>query len=264
MPRYRSFSQWSQYNRCPHAYYLSRIQRVWRKPAAWSPMGTAVHEAVELWERSDRIMTVEQAQAAFRESYRKEIDQLLTVTPNTKYWFASGPYDAEVDIPRRMEIGQQHVANYIGWYLKHPSEVPWTLRDGRLALELPFTVQLGTVEVRGLIDWIGRLAGKLQPRDNKTGRKPGQVEQLKLYGVAIEDHEEFHGEPIEVEAGDFFMTKSGKPTFSYDLTEVSRDELVVEYEHVDALIQAGDFPPKPDPDVCWSCEVRDSCKYRAC
>jgi putative RecB family exonuclease len=230
-------------------------------------MGTAVHEALEKWERSDRNLPVEGAQSYFRQAYTREVNALLEVTPNTRYWFGSGPYEAEEDIPRRKALGIEHVAKAIAWYDKHPTQKPWKHPDGRMGVELPFKIQLGTVPVRGYIDWLGQLgpACVLGPRDNKTGRNPGKVLQLKIYDIALDDHFAWRKEPRPAGAGkgDFFMTKTGKPTVYQDLTQITRDEVVTRFETVDAQIQSGAFPAKPDEDTCRFCSVRSSCSFRA-
>lgn len=260
----RSFSQWGQHGRCPHAYYLDRIEKVWRKPAAWSPQGTAVHAGLEAWERSGRTLTLEQVSDVGLSSYTSEINKLLEETPNLRFWFSSGSYTADLDIPRRRAMVPEHLARALGWYEKHPDQTPWTTLDGDPAIELPFSIQLNGITVRGYIDWVGWLdRGILGPRDNKTGRKPGQVMQLKIYGIAIEDHFKFHGAPQSVSSGDFLMTRTGKPTYLQDLTQITRDEVGQEFEKLEADINSGKFPPKPSAEVCWSCDVRHSCKYRA-
>lgn len=260
--KYRSYSQYSQFTRCAYSYYLARIERVKQRPAAWLPMGTAAHEVAEEYELSDRTMTVAQAQALYREVYARDTDKLLLETPNTSDWFASGPYRGDVDIERRWRLGQEHVERYIRWYEAHPDEKPWVLKDGRLAVELAFKIDLGGVQVRGFIDWVGWVNGKLVVRDNKTGNTPGTDDQLKLYGIAVEDYLSWIGEPAQVEQGDFFMTRTGKPTVPYDLTKVTRDEMAGEFVRVDAAIKAGDFPPSPTVDKCRFCSVSSGCEYR--
>src|SRR5690606_33562329 len=94
--------------------------------AAWLPMGSAVHAAVEAWEKSGRALTVEEAQAVFREEYAKEVSKYTETTPNFDYWFASGPYRAPEDLPRRFDLGHEHVERYIEWALSHPNEKVWT------------------------------------------------------------------------------------------------------------------------------------------
>jgi len=259
----RSWSQKEQYDQCPHQYYLARIEKVWQRPAAWSAMGTAVHAAGEEYERSERNLPKEGAVSKFSEVYRAEIDKQLAETPNMKFWESSGPYDGEADIPRRYGIGIEHVHRYIEWYEKHPSQRPWRTPEGQLAIELPFILDLGGVRVKGVIDYLGTLGlGELiGPRDTKTGANPGKLLQLKIYGVAVDDYFEWAKVEKTATKGDFFMTKTGKPTIPQDLTQVSRDELVVMFQKLDEKINAGDFPPKPGA-ACARCSVRNSCKYR--
>lgn len=262
--RARSWSQKEQYDTCPYQFYLARIEKRWERPAAWTAMGTAVHAAGEAYELSERNLPLEGAQSKFREVYAEEINKLLDETPNLKYWESSGPYDGEQDIPRRWKIGQEHVARYIEWYEKHPSQRPWRTPEGKLAVEIPFTIWLGSVKVRGVIDYLGSLAldpEEIAPRDTKSGANPGKLLQLKIYGIAVEDYFKWLGQPREVTRADFFMTKTGKPTVFQNLKQVSRDELVVMFEELDAKVNAGDFPPKPGP-ACARCGVRTFCKYR--
>lgn len=232
-------------------------------------MGTAVHAALEAWERAGRLCEPDEVRDVFRTVYREEIDELLEETPNTRYWESSGPYDGAEDIPRRMAVGLEHVDRALAWYEKHPEQQPLVLPDGKLGIELDFWANLGGVWVRGVIDYLGIIqtyADKpalIGPRDNKTGAKPGQVMQLKIYGIVLEDHYDSIGTPTPIPSGDFFMTKSGKPTVLQNLAQITRDEVVVKFQELDANVQAGDFPAKPSEDVCRRCSVRDGCPVRA-
>lgn len=264
MPDYRSFSQWSDMNQCPYSYYLKRVEKKAQIQAAWTAQGTAIHEAMEYWERSDRLSPVENIELVFLEAYDREIEEAKDKEPNLSRWFASGPYTAEDDIPRRRELGVAQVSKSIVWYDKHPGEQPWVHPDGRLGIELPFVLQLGSVAVRGYVDWYGNLGHTvLGPRDLKSGRRPGKHMQLKIYDLAMDDHFEFRGEERPGGgSGDFFMTRLGKPTVAQDLTQVSRDEIVLEFETIDQDIKAGDFPANPSEDGCKFCPVRRACKFR--
>lgn len=269
MAKPRSYSQLGSYDRCPYAYYLSRVEKVWQRPAAWLPMGKAVHSAAEAWELSGRMMTLEEAQQVFREAYKAETDRLLSDTPNAKYWFASGPYRGTEDIIRRFKLGLEHVGRYIAWYQKHPEQVPLRWFDAeqdreRMGVEMPFLVDIGGVQVRGFIDWIGwdDFGGgqaKLIVRDNKTGRLPGGPDQLATYAIAVDD--QFPDFP-KVETGDFFMTRTGKPTVPYALTQAVKTQLAEDFATMDAEVKAGNFPPKPEASKCMFCDVSNSCKYR--
>lgn len=273
MVDYRSWSQLEQYTPelggCPYRYYLARIERVWKKPAAWLPMGTAVHYAAEQWEKSDRKMAPVVARALFKEKYAEATNQLLEETPNTRYWQRSGRYGGDEDIPRRYKIGLEHVDRYLSWYKKHPEEVIWITADGQPAIELEFNLDLGGVEVRGVLDQAVVVQGEAQDvrpnmresnviaRDIKTGNKPGKVEQLSLAGMAITQADP----SSQATHGDFLMTKSGYPTYPYELQNV--DVLTEQFVTLEANIQAGNFPAVPGDEKCARCDVAESCRYKA-
>lgn len=259
----RSYSQLAAYDRCPYMYYLERVEMAWQRPAAWLPMGTAVHSAAEAWERSGRTMTLEQAQAVFRDQYQVSTDELLEDTPNAAAWFRSGPYKGPEDIARRFKLGQEHVARYIAWYNKHPEEVPVTItsgnHEGLLLIEMPFEIEIGGVPVRGFIDsviWDGR--DKIVVRDNKTGSLPGGPDQLATYALAVESRFPW----AHVDSGDFFMTRTGKPTIPYQLTRVVKEQLAEDFASLDANVKAGNFPAKPEASKCMFCSVSSSCKFK--
>lgn len=260
MVDYRSWSQLEQYTACPYRYYLARIERVWKKPAAWLQMGGAVHRAAEEWEKSGRNLPPDEVRKVFRDEYKASIDETLSETPNTRYWQSSGRYGGDLDIPRRFKVGLEHVDRYLAWYEKHPEERIWTTPDGTPAIELPFDFELGGVRVIGMLDQAivkGEGSTVVLARDIKTGNSPGKVEQLSLAGVAIElaDPDALVGK------GDFMMTKTGYPTFPYDLIDV--DVLTDKFVHLDLSIRAGDFPAKPEDAKCDRCDVANSCKFKA-
>lgn len=249
---WRSPSQQNEYNRCPYSYYLARRLKVWKRPAAWLAHGTAVHSALEAWERSNRVMTLEDVQAVFCDEYTTMINEELQNTPNPKSWFSSGPYGGLADIPRRFEVGQEHVAKVLAYYDKHPDEWPDTL-NGELAVELHMDTYFGDVRVVGYIDWVRD--GK--PYDYKTGTLPGGDEQLATYAGYLKQSLD-----IPFSEGFFFMARNGKPTRPYDLTGWSIERLADVYGELDENIKAERFDPKPDADVCYRCPVASSCEFK--
>lgn len=263
----RSYSQLSSYDRCPYMYYLERVEKVWQKPAAWLPMGTAVHEAVEMWELSGRTMVLDAVIAVFEIAYQREVNRYLAETPNPRFWFASGPYKGQDDIPRRFKLGREHVARYIAWYEAHPDQKPIEYVEGgetKIGVELPFTVSIGGVQVRGFIDWVGYKdhGRKLIVRDNKTGNTPGGPDQLATYALAVEARWALPDVGVHVEEGDFFMTRTGKPTVPYMLTRAVKVQLGEDFASMDENVKAGNFPAKPEASKCMFCSVNGSCKYR--
>ena len=262
--KHRSVSQINQYERCPYSYKLARIDKVPQRPAAWLGQGSAVHEAAEAWERSGRTMSLDEAQDVFRESYQKHINEACDLTPNWEYWFASGPYGGEADIERRYLIGLEQVEKYVRWYETHPEEVIWIAPDGTPGIELGFDIDLDGVLVRGYIDAViqnyrttNNGPATIIVRDNKTGNNPGDDFQLGVYGVALA--EQFGIEPPQL--GDYWMGRTGKPTYPFQIGDWTRERVSARFAELEANIQAGLFPPLPDPKKCNFCDVSASCKY---
>ena len=266
-PKPRSVSQLKQFEKCPYAYKLARIYKVWRRPAAWLPQGSAVHEALEAWERSNREMTLEEAQDVFRESYRKYTNSQCKTTPNWDWWFKSGPYDGFRDTERRYEIGLEQVEKLINWALDHPDERVWIAPDGKPAIELSFSITLGGITVRGFIDLVVEVYNpktgewELRVRDYKTGNDPGDDFQLGVYALAVALK---YGIPAP-KTGDYFMAgkkgKPGKPTYPYDLTEWDEEAVTAAFLELEEKLKAGEFPADPEPDKCNFCDVNTSCEF---
>ena len=275
--QHRSVSQLKLYERCPYAYKLSRVDKVWQRPAAWLAQGSAVHEAAEAYERSGRTLTLEETQDVFRESYVKHINEACETTPDFSQWFASGPYGGELDTERRYGIGLEQTAKYLSWYDAHPEEVIWVAPDGTPGIELGFDIDLDGVLVRGFIDAIientsdevlsydglgvhlgnPRSQPKLIVRDNKTGNHPGDDFQLAVYAVALQ---EMYG-TFGPYWGDYWMGRSGKPTLLFDLRDWTRERVAEKFRELEDNIAAGRFDPDPEPSKCRFCDVSASCDY---
>lgn len=256
---HRSVSQYNTYNQCPMRYKLEKLDKVWQRPAAWLSQGTAVHAAYEAWERSGRTMSLEEMQQVFVDSYIESVGEQAEGTPNTEYWFASGPYKGPVDIERRFNIGLEQCEKLIAWYEAHPDEKIWVTPDGTPAIELPFEVTLNGVLVKGFIDAIMVMPdGRLVVRDLKTGNLPGDTFQLATYAAAMWS---MYG--VVITQGDYLMGKTGKPTLVYDLTETSPDEVGEKFKTMDESVKAGIFPASSDPKICTMCSVKTSCEFAA-
>lgn len=252
---YRSVSQAKQFlpelGGCKYQYFLQRRERVWQRPAAWFPQGTALHEAIEKYWKSEQTMTPADVHDAFEEAYNREVTRLSQDTPNWAFWFRSGPYDGERDIPRRRAIGHEQVDKYLRWVEDHPSIKPLVIVD-QLAVELPFDVYFGKVRIKGFIDQLV----KGGPIDVKSGNKPGDEFQLGTYAAAVKIQ---YG--LDFDKGWFWMGKTGKLTVPFDLTEWPLERLTEIYEEVDDGIRAEDFEPSPERNKCMFCTVSAACKY---
>ena len=256
----RSVSQLNSYTRCPQAYKLGRIDKVWSRPAAWLPQGTAFHAVAEQYElkmAEGSPMSLEAAKDLFRTTYSEGISELADLTPNFEWWFWSGPYNGERDIERRFQIGLEQVEKFVAWRADPGQEI-WVTPDGTPAIELAFKIELDGILVRGFIDAVVVVNGELRVRDYKTGNSPGDDFQLGVYALAIDM---LYGQrPL---TGDYFMAgKKGKPakaTVHYDLSHWTREAVTERFHEVEARIQAGDFEPDPEPSKCGFCDVNLSC-----
>src|SRR5690606_13146666 len=200
-------------------------------------------------------MTEEQALELYAEKFAEHTSSYTETTPNFDYWARSGPYAGEADLERRFLLGQEQVRRYIAWRTTHPEEQVWVTDDGTLGSELPFEVDLDGILVRGYIDLVLKGAGdEAIVRDTKTGNMPGDIFQLATYGVAVGIQ---YG--TMVSTGEYWMGKTGKPTFPYDLTEWTRERVTEEFHELEDNLQAGNFPADPEPSKCMFCDVNTSC-----
>ena len=270
----RSVSQLKQYERCPYSYKLARIDKVWQRPAAWLPQGSAVHTVAEHYEKrklDGNPMTLEEAQELFREEYVKEVSQYTHITPNFQFWSRSGPYGGQEDIERRYHVGLEQVERLMGWYENHPDEVIWIAPDGTPGIELSFEMDLDGIVIRGFIDAVLDLgfeleceAGYFRPqvkvRDYKTGLDPGDDFQLGVYGVALEEMYD-----VGAFEGDYWMAgKKGKKavaTDPYCLAEWTREKVSAKFQELERKIDAEMFEPDPDSKKCMFCDVSAACAF---
>lgn len=254
----RSVSQAQQYleelGGCKYRYFLARVIQAWDRPAAWLAQGLAVHEAAEWWERTGRTHSLTAIQGVYKAAYHRHIRRLLDKTPNADTWFDSGfRYPGAVDIRRRAMLGLEQIERYYNYYVNQkPGEVVWVTPTGEPAIELEFSEYFGGVLVRGYID---QIVDEIM-RDIKTGTKPGGIFQLATYRYAIMSK---YG--VDFAKGDFWMGKTGKPTNTFDLTKMTREQVTELFESLDSGVKAEDFEPSPSPEKCGRCGVRTGCPF---
>ncbi|ATW60936.1 Cas4 exonuclease [Mycobacterium phage Archetta] len=263
--KHRSVSQYNQYQLCPYSYYLARIARVWSRPAAWLPQGTAFHEVVDQVAKSKGSMSLEDAQALFSSEYDKDIGEMCRDTPNVTFWSRSGPYGGKVDIERRYNVGLEQIEKFFAWHEKHQEERFWTTPTGDVGTEIAFDIDLDGVPVKGFIDAVldvvedddpEEFSSVLRVRDYKTGKAPSDDFQLGVYRVAL-----LLMFGIDVQEGDFWLGKSGKATFPYDLSDWTVERVTEMFHELEANIQAENFEPAPEPSKCRFCDVSASCQF---
>ncbi|AXC33713.1 Cas4 exonuclease [Mycobacterium phage Mryolo] len=254
----RSVSQLSQFDKCPFSWKLARHERVWKRPAAWLQQGTGVHAVAEKYMLSKLAgspLTREECYEIFKAEYADGINEATEETPNLGWWFASGRYRGQEDIERRWDIGLQQVDKTLDWIDNHQSLEVWHTPDGTPGIELAIEFELDGIEIRGYIDAVLVLDGEVLVVDWKTGLKPGDDFQLAVYALALK---QLYG--VEITRGVYFMAKTGRPTYPYDLTDWTREKISARFHEMERKLEAGDFTPKPGAS-CARCDVALSCEY---
>ncbi|MEU7189104.1 PD-(D/E)XK nuclease family protein [Streptomyces sp. NPDC045369] len=264
-PRPRSHSQYTSYAQCGESYRLERIEKVSSDPAGWFVQGIAVHAAIEAYERSMRTLTTAEAIACFERAWEEEMKAGREVQADLSRWRTGGYKTAARDLEDRKALGAHQVADYIAYTEDAGSaERIWTTPDGRLAVELEFSIYLGDVPVRGVIDQVVHTPYGLVVRDIKTGTKaPVSALQLSLYRRALRDLFQ-----VNVIWGDYWICarqgrspKRGGPTDPIDLTTIDQDWLTGQYAAMDAAQRHGVYLASPG-DHCRVCGVQRHCKAK--
>lgn len=240
------------------AYKLQRIDKVWQRPASWLSQGLGVHVAMEMWERSNRELSIEELVQLYQEEFIRSVEEQAEETPNFDFWFGSGPYSGPEDIERRYGVGEQQLKDLVAYCEAHPDEKIWMTPDGEKAIELGFEQELGGELVKGFIDQViehPKLG--LVVRDIKTGSKPGDIFQLATYAEVV--RLQFGETP---RYGDYLMGRTGKPTKPIEITDAARSDVHERFRELRQLIEAGEFPANPSRNTCTMCSVATSCKER--
>ncbi|MFF4223206.1 RecB family exonuclease [Streptomyces abikoensis] len=262
-PKPRSHSQYTRFSGCGEAYRLERVAQKIPNPAGWFMQGSAVHFAVEQYELSGRSLSTADAIACYHERWEAEVAAGKAAQPDVGQWQTGGFKRVEKDLADRRDLGEHQVADYIA-YTDEAQETIWTTPDGQLAIELPFSIRVGEVPVRGYIDQVVSTPYGLSVRDLKTGTKePSSSLQLALYRRAI--WETYH---VDVTWGDYFICarkgrspRPGAPTDPIDLTRIDQHWLANQYAAMDAADRYGIYLANPG-DHCRVCGVQQFCKAK--
>lgn len=250
---HRSVSQLKSYARCSEQYRLERVARVPTPPAAWTIRGTALHKAIEDWEVSGRAIDI---MARYYEEYDAGVAAARQEWPDISKWPRPLSWKPDTTITKYRELAAEAVATYRAEALS--PDCQWSiaeLPDGSPAVEVPFRLMLGDVEVIGFIDQI--LAwrnGAITVRDLKAGAGDDTGLQLGTYRVVAND-----ALGMQVQFGDYWSGKKGGSTGFVDLSRFTSEFLAEQFGALSKGIENQVYLPSPS-DKCKMCSVRQFCR----
>lgn len=232
--RHLSHSAVEEYNRCPHRFFLHRIERVPQRQILAGPAGSAFHQMTEDYDNGTYTDSL----------YVNYLDEQLEmdveyhpIRDETFEWWA-----------RR---GDEYFAKYRKWRERNGWEV--------LGVEEEFSVQPEglTLPFVGFIDRRFRISsGHVVVVDIKTGiRVPKDKVQLNEYAAATRI------QGLEADAVAFYDARGGRNTGLSWPIDWDAMKLVEHVAPVEQAILAGDFPHKASPNNCRYCPYRDACEY---
>jgi putative RecB family exonuclease len=205
MVAHRSASQLTGYAECSEAYRIKYVVGDKGYPAAWLAQGTAFHLTVEEWENAGKPPFANLYER-YVHHYDATISSFDELEPNRERWLRAPRSNVEADISNRRLLGDVLLRNYSDFVLGEERRPLFWVDDYTPGIELPFSVQIGDVEIRGQIDRIEREPdGTLHIIDLKTGNRESANLQLGIYKVALE--KEFG---LKVSKASFFYAKDGK------------------------------------------------------
>ena len=255
-----SYSAISTLFDCGERFRLERVAQVPQAPAWWFIGGSAFHTATEYIDYGAE----EDPQRAWDLAWEKKLAEDV---PDGDLSVVRAGGRATKEWPNKQDgdwwdyHGPGMVAEYIkamdkmraeGWKL-------WTVEDGVRAIEIPFTVQIGSAAIKGAIDRVlVNPDGELVIVDLKAGSSvPQSTMQLGVYSVALEKI--FGIKPI---LGSYYMARKAELTEPVSLLHYTESMLGSVIDAAKRMIEAEIFLPHVS-NLCKACGVREYCTVMA-
>lgn len=254
----RSVSQLKSVTKCGESFAISRGfrgERPPKRPWAQTVAGSAFHEMIVAWERSERSTD---PLALFETFWESELEKAKEEQPDLALWMrAPRVKSGEASLKA---VYKRFVEKDVPDYIARCREADWELfklPDGSPALEIEFEIDLEGITVRGYIDRIQwwPSAKMVAVEDTKTGNIDGEVDsrQLGLYRLGAEEVYD-----IDLTHGRYWFTKLDRGSDWVDLTRYSREKLAEDYRKLTEIIQQDLLLPNPGKH-CQLCDVRPWC-----
>lgn len=252
----RSVSQYKSWTRCGEAYRIQKfVKDKPERPAAWTAVGNAFHEAYEAWEAAGRRGSA--LSERFEGMYAFEIEKQKNLQPDMSLWVKTPRVKtAENDIKLRGEAGVVMAVNYE----KHCREDRWEIAKLPVTeawiLEMKFEHSIGGVLIKGAVD-VGLLweDGQITLRDLKTGNK-GKPDNRQLGWYRLILNEKCG---LDIQYGEYWFCKLAASGGWVDLSRYTNEYVSDQVSKLDKAIDAGIFLANPGAN-CDFCDVRSYCR----
>src|SRR6476646_1370176 len=245
----RSISQLKAWTRCGQAFYLERFRRADLpiRPAPWTILGVAFHDAVMEWEKSNRDIDVLDY---FATEYDRIVDEEWERQPDHNLWvLPPNTKSVTTGIKNYRERGLKQLPAYVERCLN----APWEISH----IEKTFEIDLDGIVVRGGVDRILYYPGDdtYLVEDLKTGNLKGEddIRQLAFYAFIARELWD-----VPVNEGRYWFTKMDRGSVPIDLRRYDKKFWAEEFRQLDKGISNEVFLAHPG-DVCGICAVKPWC-----
>lgn len=253
MVKHLSYSSVNTFDRCPKAFFLSRVINAQPLPAVYFALGTAVHKITEDVDRTatasaQSVTNVSRYTGSdFRDVYYKEINKGLKLEPDFGKWLSGGSDGSVASAEEGLTVGPNCIDNWESF--TEDFEID--------EIELDVTCRLPGMylKTKGFIDRVGTHAehGRMIV-DIKTGKNPPKDKgaQLGTYSALLAVST---GELIT--KGGYYMARENKLKV-YDLSEHTPEGVGGKFLKTLRDINTSDFEAKEE-FTCRFCDQQLNC-----
>ncbi|NQU82456.1 MAG: UvrD-helicase domain-containing protein [Parcubacteria group bacterium] len=261
LPEHFSYSQLSNFSKCPLMYKFSNILKIPTKGKPMFSFGTTIHNTLyEFLKKQNQPEIIEQEDLfGFDNNITTNTDGLSYKDLEEVYeqewvdeWFES-----KAQKERYRKLGKKLIKEL---YDKFTVEPPNILKiDDALALEIWFNLKIGGNLLKGRIDRIDEVEGGVKVVDYKTGKSKDKLDadgkqQLLLYQIAVE---EVYGlKPVEMA---YYYVEADKELSFLGTEKEKQDQKQKITEQIEK-IKKSDFTPTPGFH-CQYCDFKDICNF---